>query len=226
MRFSASTIALFAGLAAALPNGEVHTVYQTEDVTITSCAASVTDCPGRQTSTPEGVEPVTTPVAVTSATETPVAQTTPASETPVETSPAEETSPAGTSPVVPAIPTSSAGVPPQVPSGSGSVPPAPSSSSPVIPQPPQVSSQSVTVIAVTTCIPTVTYSTITGPAPTGVSPGHTSSVPVIPGSSAYPSGSATPSSSGPGALFTGAANTVGNSFGLAGAAAAAAFFLA
>jgi hypothetical protein len=44
---------------------------------------------------------------------------------------------------------------------------------------------------VTTCIPTVTYSTITGPAPTGVSPGHTSSVPVIPGSSAYPSGSAT-----------------------------------
>ena len=35
-----------------------------------------------------------------------------------------------------------------------------------------------------------------------------------------------PSSSGPTSLFTGAANTVGQSFGLAGAAAAAAFFLA
>ncbi|KAB8215394.1 hypothetical protein BDV33DRAFT_15558 [Aspergillus novoparasiticus] len=162
MRFSATTIALFAGLAAALPNGEVHTVYQTEDVTITSCAPTVTDCPGRQTSTPEGVEPVTTA----------------------------------------------------------------SSSSPVIPQPPKHSSQGTTVIAVTTCIPTVTYSTITGPAgtPTGVSPGKSSSVAVI--GTPAPSGHATPSSSGPSSLFTGAANTVGQSFGLAGAAAAAAFFLA
>ncbi|KAE8338445.1 hypothetical protein BDV24DRAFT_138087 [Aspergillus arachidicola] len=214
MRFSATTIALFAGLAAALPNGEVHTVYQTEDVTITSCAPTVTDCPGRQTSTPEGVEPVTTGPAIT--TETPVAQTSSAEVPPVaETSSAE---------VPPAVPTSSSPVIPGVPSSG--VPPVPSSSSPVIPQPPQQPSQSTTVIAVTTCIPTVTYSTITGPAgtPTGVSPGKSSSVAVI--GTPAPSGSATPSSSGPSSLFTGAANTVGQSFGLAGAAAAAAFFLA
>ena len=35
MRFAAVTIALFAGLAAALPNGAESTVYQTEEVTIT-----------------------------------------------------------------------------------------------------------------------------------------------------------------------------------------------
>ncbi|KAK6826631.1 hypothetical protein RU639_005692 [Aspergillus parasiticus] len=199
MRFSATTIALFAGLAAALPNGEVHTVYQTEDVTITSCAPTVTDCPGRQTSTPEGVEPTS------SAEVPPVA----------ETSSAE---------VPPAVPTSSSPVIPGV--SSSGVPPVPSSSSPVIPQPPKQPSQGTTVIAVTTCIPTVTYSTITGPAgtPTGVSPGKSSSVAVI--GTPAPSGSATPSSSGPSSLFTGAANTVGQSFGLAGAAAAAAFFLA
>ncbi|OGM44601.1 GPI anchored serine-rich protein [Aspergillus bombycis] len=218
MRFSAATIALFAGLVAALPNGEVHTVYQTEDVTITSCAPTVTDCPGRQTSTPEGVEPVATPTAAITTEETPVAQTSSAEVPP----PVEETTPA-----VPAVPTSSSPViPPQVPSGSGSVPAVPSSSSPVIPQPPQQPSQGTTVIAVTTCIPTVTYSTITGPVgtPTGVSPGKSSSVPVI--GTPAPSGGATPSSSGPTSLFTGAANTVGQSFGLAGAAAAAAFFLA
>ncbi|BAE54820.1 unnamed protein product [Aspergillus oryzae RIB40] len=213
MRFSATTIALFAGLAAAIPNGEVHTVYQTEDVTITSCAPTVTDCPGRQTSTPEGVEPVTTGPAVT---ETPIAQTSSAEVPPVaETSSAE---------VPPAVPTSSSPVIPGVPSSG--VPPVPSSSSPVIPQPPKQPSQGTTVIAVTTCIPTVTYSTITGPVgtPTGVSPGKSSSVAVI--GTPAPSGSATPSSSGPTSLFTGAANTVGQSFGLAGAAAAAAFFLA
>ncbi|KAB8260663.1 hypothetical protein BDV32DRAFT_46787 [Aspergillus pseudonomiae] len=217
MRFSAATVALFAGLVAALPNGEVHTVYQTEDVTITSCAPTVTDCPGRQTSTPEGVEPIATPTGITTE-ETPVAQTSSA-----EVPPVEETTPA----VPPAVPTSSSPViPSQGPSSSGSVPAVPSSSSPVIPQPPQQPSQGTTVIAVTTCIPTVTYSTITGPAgtPTGVSPGKSSSVPVI--GTPAPSGSATPSSSGPNPLFTGAANTLGQSFGLAGAAAAAAFFLA
>lgn len=40
------------------------------------------------------------------------------------------------------------------------------------------------------------------------------------------SGSASASGSAPSSLFTGAANTVSNSFGFAGAAAAAAFFLA
>lgn len=51
MRFAAVTVALFAGLAAALPNGAESTVYQTEEVTITSCAPTVTDCPARATQT-------------------------------------------------------------------------------------------------------------------------------------------------------------------------------
>lgn len=46
MRFAAVTLALFAGLVAALPNGAESTVYQTEEVTITSCAPTVTNCPG------------------------------------------------------------------------------------------------------------------------------------------------------------------------------------
>ncbi|KAJ5764120.1 hypothetical protein N7533_002801 [Penicillium manginii] len=74
MRFSTATIALFASLAAAaVQNGADSTVYQTDEVTVISCAASVTDCPGRTstpaagvepTTTPAGVEPTTTPVGV------------------------------------------------------------------------------------------------------------------------------------------------------------------
>ncbi|KAJ5157330.1 uncharacterized protein N7482_008430 [Penicillium canariense] len=48
MRFTAVTIAFLAGLAAALPGAE-STVTEVEEVTITSCAPTVTDCPARQT---------------------------------------------------------------------------------------------------------------------------------------------------------------------------------
>ncbi|GLI78069.1 hypothetical protein PoHVEF18_006368 [Penicillium ochrochloron] len=61
MRFAAVTVALFAGLAAALPNGAESTVYQTEEVTITSCAPTVTNCPGRATETGASSVPVVTP---------------------------------------------------------------------------------------------------------------------------------------------------------------------
>ena len=155
MRFTAASVALFAGLAAAVPQGEAETLYSTEDVTITSCGPTVTDCPSRQTSTPQGVEAVTssTPVAV------PTSSATPSS-----------------SPVAPV----------EVPSNTPS-----SSSAPVVPV--QVPTSSASVIPVTTCVPTVTYSTVQVPAtaparPSGASPrGGSSSMPVIP--VAVPSGS-------------------------------------
>lgn len=46
MRFSIAVSALFAGLAIASP-AVTDTLYSTEIDTITSCAASVTDCPAR-----------------------------------------------------------------------------------------------------------------------------------------------------------------------------------
>lgn len=150
MRFSAATIALFAGLAVA---GDIQTVYSTEDVTITSCAPTVTDCPGNTAQTSAPAEPT------------------------------------GTSPVESSVP-----VAPEAPSSSSSVavPPAqPTASSPVVPQQPQQPQQpsgSISVIPVTTCIPTVTYSTISV-TPT-VAP--TTSKPVIPGNptGVAPTGSA------------------------------------
>lgn len=62
MRFTAATVALFAGLAAALPNGADTTVYQTEEVTITSCGPEVTSCPGSST----GAAATSVPVVTTS----------------------------------------------------------------------------------------------------------------------------------------------------------------
>ncbi|GIK02457.1 hypothetical protein Aspvir_006513 [Aspergillus viridinutans] len=178
MRFTAASIAFFAGLAAALPNGDVETVYETKDVTITSCAPTVTNCPAHSTSTPQGAGAVTASY--------------PTSES--------------------AVPTPSA--------GSSSVPviPAPYNTAPAAP--------SSSVIAVTTCVPTVTYITVPVATPSGHAGAH-SSVPVIPSApTGKPSPSATPSSIPPGGLATGAGNTVSGSFLFAGAAAAAAFFLA
>lgn len=169
MRFTAASVALFAGIAVALPNGDLETVYSTEDVTITSCAPTVTDCPSRQTSTPQAVEAITSSVPA-------VASSAPASSS---------------SPVAPVeAPSSSPVAPVEAPSSSPA--PAPSSpaagpSSPVVPV--QVPTSSASVIPVTTCIPTVTYSTIqvpvtpSGPAgqrPSGAAAKGTSSVPVIP----------------------------------------------
>ncbi|KAL3471558.1 hypothetical protein BJX99DRAFT_263142 [Aspergillus californicus] len=199
MRFSAAAVAFFAGLAIAAPGGDIETIYSTDEVTITSCAPTVTDCPGNTasaTTEPTGVEP-TTDVPTTSV-------------------------PAATS-SVPVVPEQ-----PETPSSSSAVPPVVPSEEPTVPSVPEVPTGSVSVFPVTTCIPTVTYSTITV-TPTA---GATTSKPVIPGapsvvpSSAGATGtaSATPSPSAP--AFTGAANAVTNSFGFAGAAAVAAIFLA
>lgn len=63
MRFTAATVALFAGLAAALPGADT-TVYETDEVTITSCGPTVTDCPARHSATPSAPAAVTTPAGV------------------------------------------------------------------------------------------------------------------------------------------------------------------
>ncbi|KAL4871751.1 hypothetical protein BDV12DRAFT_194206 [Aspergillus spectabilis] len=173
MRFSAAAVALFAGLAVALPGGDIETIYQTEEVTITSCAPTVTDCPGSTTTEPTVIPTSSSPVI-----------------------PEQPEVPTSSSPVVPPVET------------------------PVVPEVPEVPSESISVIPVTTCIPTVTYSTIT------ITPTPTVSKPVIPvvPTSVAPTGSATPSPSPP--AFTGAANAITNSFGFAGVAAVAAVFLA
>ncbi|KAL4933676.1 GPI anchored serine-rich protein [Aspergillus undulatus] len=158
MRFSAAAVALFAGIAVARPGGDIETVYQTDEVTITSCAPTVTDCPGNTA-------------------------TQPASEPAV---------PTGTSPVTeePEVPTSSVAVPSETPVApeqpESEVPEQPTQpaqpSVPVVPsQPAQVPSVSTSVIPVTTCIPTVTYSTVTVTPTGGPGAGPTSSKPVIPG---------------------------------------------
>jgi len=160
MRFTAASVALFAGIAAALPNGDLETVYSTEDVTITSCAPTVTDCPSRQTSTPQAVEAVTSSVPAVATPSAPASSSSPVA--PVEAPSSSSPAPAPSSPAA-------------------------GSSSPVVPV--QVPTSSASVIPVTTCIPTVTYSTVqvpvtpAGPAgnrPSGAAAKGTSSVPVIP----------------------------------------------
>lgn len=186
MRFTAATVALFAGLAAALPNGADTTVYETDQVTITSCGPTVTDCPASHSATPSA----------------PAAVTTPAGESPAPTGPAGGESPAPSGPAggesaVPSGPASS-----WVPSSGGAVP---SQSTPVIPgegaqpsgpaggaqpsgpaggagsPPPQV-------VTVTSCVPTTYLSTI-APKPTASSPvggnngGNNGGVPHVPASS-------------------------------------------
>ncbi|KAJ5219019.1 uncharacterized protein N7498_001118 [Penicillium cinerascens] len=182
MRFTAATVAFFVGLAAAMPNAADTTVYQTEEVTITSCGPEVTNCPGRTHSTqPSGA----------SATET----STPAVLT---TTPASAPKPSSSAPA-----------------------PVVSSATNVIPAPPAVTS----VIPHTSC--TTWYETVT--APGGSSPTNSSpvggGVPHVPSSkTGVPSGTASviPSST---PVFNGA-GAVSGSLTFAGAAAAAAFFLA
>lgn len=194
MRFSAATVALFASLVAAIPQ-DVETVYSTEDVTVVSCAPTVTNCPGtlHATSTPEAVAAATTggaegvsPVGVTSA----------VPEAPSAT-PAAGSSPAGGAGagVVPSGAAPSGAAPSAVPSGAAAV--GGGAGTTAAPQ--------VTVIPVTTCVPTVIMSTSTigggsgaGAYGSGYPSGKPakSSSPVIPSGagaygSGYPSGSAT-----------------------------------
>lgn len=136
MRFTAATVALFAGLAsAAVQAGQDSTVYETEEVTITSCGPTVTNCPASS-----GAASTTPAVATTTPAGGASWSPAPSSVAPVSSAPAwSSSSPAP-------------------------APPAVSSSAPA-PAPP---AQSVTVVAHTTCVPTVVYSTI--PLPSGTSP--------------------------------------------------------
>ena len=159
MRFTAATVA-FGLSAVAVAQGDVNTIYSTEDVTITSCAPTVTDCPSRQTSTPQAVEAVTSSVPAVATPSAPASSSSPVA--PVEAPSSSSPAPAPSSPAA-------------------------GPSSPVVPV--QVPTSSASVIPVTTCIPTVTYSTVqvpvtpSGPAgqrPSGAAAKGTSSVPVIP----------------------------------------------
>ncbi|KAJ5959787.1 uncharacterized protein N7479_006937 [Penicillium vulpinum] len=206
MRFTTVTVAFFAGLAIAAPGAD-QTVYETAEVTITSCAPTVTDCPGNSGA---GVEPTgsTTPSSIPAAVTSSVA----VPETPEETPVWSSETPAWSS------------VPTLAPSA-----PAPSAPAPSAPAPPAVNPPvSSTVIAITTCVPTVIYSTVpVGPSSVPSVPhGPTGGVPHVPSSSkGVPTGTASvyPSTTSP--AFNGGAALSG-SLGFAGAAAAAAFFLA
>ncbi|KXG45245.1 uncharacterized protein PGRI_041580 [Penicillium griseofulvum] len=191
MRFTAVAVAFFAGLAIAAPGAD-QTVYETEEVTITSCAPTVTDCPGNGA----GVEPT----ASTTPTSVPVAVTSSASS-------------AWTS----------------VPTG---VAPSSSSSSSAPVAPPAETAPGSSVIAITTCIPTVIYSTVpvaptSSPVSSSVIPhGPTGGVPHVPsGTKGVPSGTASVPASTSSPAFN-AGSALSGSIGFAGAAAAAAFFLA
>lgn len=88
MRFTAVAAAVFAGLVAAQ---DVSTVYSTEEVTITSCAPSVTNCPASS-----GVAAQSTPA--------PAPIVTPSGVAPIYSAPPapEVTTPAAVAPVYPA----------------------------------------------------------------------------------------------------------------------------
>ncbi|KAJ5208295.1 hypothetical protein N7449_002674 [Penicillium cf. viridicatum] len=237
MRFTTATIAFFAGLAIAAPGAD-QTVYETDEVTITSCAPTVTDCPGNKGGA--GVEPtgsttpssapavVTTPAGEAPETETSVVSTeTPAwsSETTAWSS-VPTWAPSAPAPSAPSAPSSAPSAPaPSAPAPSAPAPSAPAPSAPSAPAP-EVSS---TVIAVTTCVPTVIYSTVpvsaSTPAGSNVPHGPTGGVPHVPSSSkGVPTGTAgvSPATSSP--VFNGA-GALSGSLGFAGAAAVAAFFL-
>ncbi|KAJ6119560.1 hypothetical protein N7523_003840 [Penicillium sp. IBT 18751x] len=206
MRFTAATVAFFAGLAAAMPNGADTTVYQTEEVTIISCGPEVTNCPGRATSTiPSGAAATETSVMTTAVPTTPAGGAQPVSSGSAPSWSSSASAPAVTSATSATAATTVAPVVPVV---------------------------TPSVIAHTSC--STWYETVTpsaggaGSVPSGSSPvgsGSGSGVPHVPSSSkgsAPGSASASPSST---PVFNGA-GAVSGSLTFAGAAAAAAFFLA
>ncbi|PQE14576.1 GPI anchored serine-rich protein [Rutstroemia sp. NJR-2017a WRK4] len=195
MRFSVVAVSLFAGAAMAATS----TDYVTEEVTITSCAATVTNCPARST-----VVSTTTYAKPSSASS--VVGT-------VVTPPAAPSSSAAASSVKP-----SSAAPSVLPPVSVSQAPKPSYAASSVPAPvvngtkPAVSSSSnlgvaissaapsVSVIAITTCIPTVIYSTVPIASATSTNqgltiapkPSSTGSLPVA-GNGTAPAATATPS---------------------------------
>ncbi|KAJ5740379.1 hypothetical protein N7493_000251 [Penicillium malachiteum] len=187
MRFTIAAVAFFAGLVAA-----DTTIFETEQVTVTSCGPEVTNCPAAS-----GV-----------ATSVPVVPT---------------------SVVVPnGVGAASSGAP----SWTTAVPAAPATTGAAAPAGGNTAAQSYTVIAHTTCVPTVVYSTIpiaqtTSPVGSGSNPGSgASGAPHVPSSSkAAPSGASASSSPSATPVYSGA-GAISGSMGFAGLFAAAAYILA
>jgi hypothetical protein len=222
MHFALAAVVL-AGVALADP----ITIYSTDKVTITSCGPEVTNCPATASNPYGGVGANYAAPPASSSPSLPnyIAPPTPSTST---------LSSSSIPPAYSAPPPASSAPPPQVPTSS--VP-----ASPII-----------SVITISTCVPTVSYSTITlapsplstpaGPgSPTGAGP---QSYPIPPsspsGAGAYgypagspagspPAGTGTPPA-GPGSskvpTFTGAASSISYSFLLVGAAAGAAVLFA
>ncbi|KAJ5713693.1 uncharacterized protein N7483_010874 [Penicillium malachiteum] len=191
MRFTIAAVAFFAGLVAA-----DTTVFETEQVTVTSCGPEVTNCPASS-----GVA-TSVPVVATSA-------------------------------VVPnGVGAASSGAP----SWTTAVPAAPATTGAAAPAGGNTAAQSYTVIAHTTCVPTVVYSTIpiaqtTSPVGSGSGSGSGSGpagsgAPHVPSSSkAAPSGASASASPSSTPVYSGA-GAISGSMGFAGLFAAAAYILA
>lgn len=242
--------AVFAGLLATAVATEVQsTVYATEQITITSCAPTVTNCPASSTAVTSSVHSFTQSTVYSTEYETitscaPEVTNCPAESTVVSSSsyivsstlvsvpPTQETpapsGPAGQPPQGSGVPpvASSAAVP--GPSGPGHV----SSSSPVTTGVPGVPSggaggvctptYSVKTIQTTTVVPTVIYETVQVPCATGVPPSPSTGFGVPPPSGG--NGTVTGSVPTPTAVVTaGAGRTFGVSAALAGVAGLIAF---
>ncbi|KAJ6036612.1 hypothetical protein N7540_000891 [Penicillium herquei] len=189
MRFTIAAVAFFAGLVAA-----DTTVFETEQVTVTSCGPEVTNCPassGVATSVPVVPTSVVVPNGVGAA---------------------SSGAPSWTTAV------------PAAPATTGAANPAPAGGNTAV--------QSYTVIAHTTCVPTVVYSTIpiaqtTSPVGSGSGPGPAGSgAPHVPSSSkAAPSGASASASPSSTPVYSGA-GAISGSMGFAGLFAAAAYILA
>ncbi|KAH8595568.1 hypothetical protein B0O99DRAFT_511844 [Bisporella sp. PMI_857] len=198
MQFSVVTVALFAGAAMAVKQS---TIYQTEEITITSCAPTVTNCPAASTVVSLTSYPVVSPTETPAGPSYPVYTPSPSSHANVSVPvyvPSSTAEGVKTTPV------------PVYPTGTPAAP----------------SSYSLSTIEISTCVPTVIYSTVTlypttSPVPTyAPAPSSTGTI-VVPGNVTYPTVPATPSTS----EFAGAASSIKGSFAVAAVAGFAAFFL-
>ncbi|QVM08662.1 hypothetical protein D8B26_003342 [Coccidioides posadasii str. Silveira] len=212
MRFTAASVALFAGAALALPGYE-QTVYSTREVIVTDCGPEVTDCPGNNpvpTGTGIPQEPAPTEYSTRYITVTDCGPE--VTDCPAESTRTETLVPTG-SDDSPTVPTEN----PPYPTGGN---PGPSTS----------------IVTYTTCIPTTTTSVVTlqppvvptGGVPTGGVPSQptwqpTGGVPSAPSGSGVPPPPKGTTTSPP---FEGAASTFGGSFAVAGLAAIAAVLFA
>lgn len=209
MRFAA--VAVFAG--AVMAESIQSTVYSTEYHTVTSCAASVTDCPARSTQVHTSVYPLTTSTVYSTTVKTitscaPTVTNCPAHSTVVVT----ETIPISTT-VCPVTASSTKYSNSSAPATSaGSYQPSYSQTAVLTTsKAPACPTYSVKTIStsVTTVVPTVIYETVSIPCPTTASPSSGFSTP-------YTNGT-TPTKP-PVATVTAGASTMGNSLFVAAAA--------